>query len=122
MIAGLTRQLSQTGFDGLAFWGVNLSKDLFSKIVAKINFTPFNLMSRNEELIYLFAVDYALPRQTSAGSIVVDEIKRNLPDFSPWFCEQLLNTITREDQAGRIDLITRPQWIDLCEKIKTRFK
>lgn len=75
-------------------------------------------MSRNEELIYLFAADYALPRQTYAGSIVCDEIKRKLREFSPWFLSQLYIAITREDLEARIDPLTRTQWVDLCDKIR----
>jgi hypothetical protein len=53
-------------------------------------------MTKDERTVYVFALRYALPRQTYALGLVAGEIMSKIHDFETWEVEQMI----RECQQG----------------------
>lgn len=47
-------------------------------------------MTKNERTVYIFALRYALPRQTYALGLVAGEIMSKIHDFETWEVEQMI--------------------------------
>ncbi len=48
-------------------------------------------MTKDERAVYIFALRYALPRQTYALGLVAGEIMARIHDFETWEVEQMIN-------------------------------
>jgi hypothetical protein len=66
-------------------------------------------MTKDERTVYVFALRYALPRQTYALGLVAGEIMSKIHDFETWEIEQMI----RECHQDYPD-----QWIDQQEADK----
>lgn len=66
-------------------------------------------MTKDERTVYIFALRYALPRQTYALGLVAGEIMSKIHDFETWEIEQMI----RECQQGYPG-----HWIDQLEADK----
>ena len=53
-----------------------------------------------DQHILLMAFRYALPRNTSAPSLVVRELQRHWDDLLPWMREQILYDVKRQKRLG----------------------
>lgn len=53
-------------------------------------------MTKDERTVYIFALRYALPRQTYALGLVAGEIMSKIHEFETWEVEQMI----RECQQG----------------------
>lgn len=47
-------------------------------------------MTKDERTVYIFALRYALPRQTYALGLVAGEIMSKIHDFEAWEVEQMI--------------------------------
>ena len=47
-------------------------------------------LTKNERTVYIFALRYALPRQTYALGLVAGEIMSKIHDFETWEVEQMI--------------------------------
>jgi hypothetical protein len=66
-------------------------------------------MTKGERTVYIFALRYALPRQTYALGLVAEEIMARIHDFETWEVEQMINEC-KQDYPGH--------WIDQQEADK----
>jgi hypothetical protein len=48
------------------------------------------MMTKDERTVYIFALRYALPRQTYALGLVAGEIMSKIHDFETWEVEQMI--------------------------------
>jgi hypothetical protein len=80
-----------------------------------------NYISHKEDCIWHFALRYALPRQSTASSIVSDFLRENLTRIRPQTLRQMMDEINqaiREGRAGQpMDVVL---WLDLAERIKNQ--
>jgi hypothetical protein len=81
-----------------------------------MNHIPFK-----EECVWHFALRYALPRQSTASSVVSDFLLENLSRIRPEALRQMMDEINQAISEGRagqpMDVVL---WIHLAERIKNQ--
>lgn len=75
-------------------------------------------LTENESFVYFAAVRYSLPRQTFAGSIVVDELRKVLPRMTYADRKLLEKEVSDALFKGTVDPLTRGQWEALVTDIQ----
>jgi len=78
-------------------------------------------ISHSEDCIWHFALRYALPRESTASSVVSDFLRENLTRIRPQTLRQMMDEINkaiREGQAGHpLDVVL---WRGLADDIKNQ--
>lgn len=60
-------------------------------------------MTKDERTVYIFALRYALPRQTYALGLVAGEIMSKIHDFETWEIEQMIRECSQRYPGNWID-------------------
>jgi hypothetical protein len=82
---------------------------------------PMKHIPFKEECVWHFALRYALPRQSTASSVVSDFLRANLTRIRPEALRQMMDEINQAISEGRagqpMDVVL---WIHLAERIKNQ--
>ena len=72
-------------------------------------------MTKDERTVYIFALRYALPRQTNALGLVAGEIKSKIHDFEMWEIEQMIRDCSQRYPGHWIDQEVADKFISQLE-------
>ena len=72
-------------------------------------------MTKDERIVYIFALRYALPRQTHALGLVAGEIMSKIHDFETWEVEQMIRECSQRYPGHWIDRQEADKFISQLE-------
>ena len=72
-------------------------------------------MTKDERAVYIFALRYALPRQTYALGLVAGEIMARIHDFETWEVKQMINECQQSYPGNWIDQREADKFISQLE-------
>lgn len=75
-----------------------------------------------EEVIYIYAVRYAMGRRTTAPDTVVEALLKEgvLQSFKTWYLERLMKDILEAIDKGEVyDLVEQASWMNLVDTIES---
>jgi hypothetical protein len=73
-------------------------------------------MTKDERTVYIFALRYALPRQTYALGLVAGEIMSKIHDFETWEVEDMIKECQRSYSGHWIDQQEADKFIAQLQK------
>ena len=75
-----------------------------------------------EEVIYIYAVRYAMGRRTTAPDTVIESLLKEgvLQSFKTWYLERLMKDILETIDKGEVDdLAEQASWMNLVDTIES---
>lgn len=74
-------------------------------------------MTKNEEIMIVFAFRYALNRGTAAPSIVISEILRRIDEIDQFFVDQLISDTAHALRHGLCEDLCKYEWASFLDKL-----